>query len=112
MGCSASRLEQAKKYLPGRKGGAGHDADDIADILQKLTAAKQNAAAKVALKMLLDVAETDGVQRGGQVGEGCTKLVAWVSSKDPEVKANALNCCAAVDARHRVRGGRSPSPSS
>ena len=95
MGCSASQLEQAKKYLPGRKGEARHDIDDMPDILQKLTAAKQNAAAKVALKMLLDVAETEmassAVVRSGKV---VPKLVAWVSSKDPEVKANALDCCA------------------
>ena len=95
MGCSASQLEQAKKYLPGRKGEARHDIDDMPDILQKLTAAKQNAAAKVALKMLLDVAQTEmassAVVRSGKV---VPKLVAWVSSKDPEVKANALNCCA------------------
>ena len=93
MGCSASQLEQAKKYLPGRKGEARHDIDDMPDILQKLTAAKQNAAAKVALKMLLDVAQTEmassAVVRSGKV---VPKLVAWVSSKDPEVKANALNC--------------------
>ena len=93
MGCSASQLEQAKKYLPGRE--ARHDIDDMPDILQKLTAAKQNAAAKVALKMLLDVAETEmassAVVRSGKV---VPKLVAWVSSKDPEVKANALDCCA------------------
>ena len=95
MGCSASQLEQAKKYLPGSRGDAKHDIDDMPDILQKLTAAKQNAAAKVALKMLLDVAETEtassAVFRSGKV---VPKLMAWVSSKDPEVKSSALNCCA------------------
>jgi hypothetical protein len=95
MGCSASQLEQAKKYLPGSRGDAKHDIDDMPDILQKLTAAKQNAAAKVALKMLQDVAETEtassAVFRSGKV---VPKLMAWVSSKDPEVKSSALNCCA------------------
>ena len=88
-------MEQAKKYLPGSRGDAKHDIDDMPDILQKLTAAKQNAAAKVALKMLQDVAETEtassAVFRSGKV---VPKLMAWVSSKDPEVKSSALNCCA------------------
>ena len=34
---------------------------------------------------------SSAVVRSGKV---VPKLVAWVSSKDPEVKANALDCCA------------------